>query len=392
MPGWELINQKEKKEINSIFEKSNGVMFAHAFEKRRNNIFRVRNFEKAICKYLGVKYCLATTSGTIAQYISMKALGIKAGDEIITQAFTFVATVEAILAIGAKPVITNVNESLNMCPKELNKLITKKTKLIIPVPMLGNPCDMRQIMKIAKKRKVPILEDACESFGAKYKGKFVGTHGDVGVYSLDFAKTITTGEGGLIVTNNKKIFKYCKEFHDHGHENNKKKPRGKDTRSIWGLNLRMTELQAAVGLAQLKKISFIKKKNKMNKDYLKKSIAKNPQINFRKIYDREELSDTLIFFLKNKNLAKKMEKYLTKNKIDTKNLPDAIDWHFAGNWGHIFKDIKLYKKNFKTKWNITRNYLERAIAIPIYVNDSQKKIKSVSLKINNYFNNSIFKK
>ena len=81
-----------------------------------------------------------------------------------------------------------------------------------------------------------------------------------------------------------------------------------------------------------------------------------------------------------------MEKYLTKNKIDTKNLPDAIDWHFAGNWEHIFKDIKLYKKNFKTKWNITRNYLERAIAIPIYVNDSKKKIQSVSLKINNYFN------
>ncbi len=388
MPGWELINNKEKKELNSIFEKSNGVMFAHAFIKRRNNIFRVRKFEKAVAKYLGTKYCLATTSGTMAQFIAMKAMGIKQGDEVITQSFTFVATVEAILLLGAKPIIANVDESLNMCPKELNKLISKRTKLIIPVPMLGNPCDMKNIMKIAKKRKIPILEDACESLGAKYKGKFVGTHGDVGVYSLDFAKTITTGEGGLIVTNNKKIFKYCKEFHDHGHESNFKKPRGKDTRSIWGLNLRMTELQAAVGLAQLKKLDFIRKKNKINKDYLKRGIAKNSQINFRKIFDREELADTLIFFLKNKIIAKKMSKYLTKNKIDTKNLPDAINWHFAGNWEHIFRDIKTYKKNFKTKWNKTRNYLERAIALPIYVNDSKKKIESISTKINNFFKNS----
>ena len=150
MPGWELINNKEKKELNSIFEKSNGVMFAHAFIKRRNNIFRVRKFEKAVAKYLGTKYCLATTSGTMAQFIAMKAMGIKQGDEVITQSFTFVATVEAILLLGAKPIIANVDESLNMCPKELNKLISKRTKLIIPVPMLGNPCDMKNIMKIAK--------------------------------------------------------------------------------------------------------------------------------------------------------------------------------------------------------------------------------------------------
>ena len=169
MPGWELINNKEKRELNSIFEKSNGVMFAHAFEKRRNNIFRVRKFEKAVAKFLGSRYCLATTSGTMAQFIAMKAMGIKQGDEVITQSFTFVATVEAILLLGAKPVISNIDDSLNMSPKDLEKLISKKTKLIIPVPMLGNPCDMKKITEISKKYKIPILEDACESLGAKYK-------------------------------------------------------------------------------------------------------------------------------------------------------------------------------------------------------------------------------
>ena len=150
MPGFELVGKKENKALNDIFKKSNGVLFGHAFDKQRKNIFRVRNFEKFVCKKLKVKYCVATTSGTMAQYVAMKALGIKENDEVITQSFTFVATVEAIMALKARPVIINVDKSFNMCPQELKKKITKKTKLIIPVPMLGNPCDMKAIRKISR--------------------------------------------------------------------------------------------------------------------------------------------------------------------------------------------------------------------------------------------------
>ena len=205
MPGWELISKEEQKELNDIFKKSNGVLFAHGFDKRRNNIFRVKKFEKNVENFLRVKYCITTTSGTMAQYIAMKALGIKKGDEVITQAFTFVATVEAILEIGAKPIIVDVDKTFNMSPEDLKKKISKKTKLIVPVPMLGNQCNMKEIIKIAKKNKIKILEDSCEALGAKLGKKFVGTMGDAGIFSLDFAKTITTGEGGLIVTNDKKI-------------------------------------------------------------------------------------------------------------------------------------------------------------------------------------------
>ena len=204
----------------------------------------------------------------MAQYIAMRALGIKKGDEVITQAFTFVATVEAILALDAKPIIVNIDKSLNMSAIDLEKKITKKTKLIIPVPMLGNPCDMNKILKISKKKKIPILEDACESLGSKYNNRFVGTFGDVGVFSLDFGKVITTGEGGLIVSNKKNIIDYCREFHDHGHQNNQKNQEEK-IQKIWGLNLRMNEMQAAVGSAQLSKLNYIIKKNKQNKKYLK---------------------------------------------------------------------------------------------------------------------------
>ena len=124
----------------------------------------------------------------------MKALGIKSGDEVITQAFTFVATVEAIIALGAKPVITNIDETYGMCLHDLKKKINKKTKLIIPVPMLGNQIKINEINYIAKKKKILVLEDACEALGAKIYGKYVGTNSDIGVYSLDFAKTITRSQ------------------------------------------------------------------------------------------------------------------------------------------------------------------------------------------------------
>ena len=175
----------------------------------------------------------------MAQYIAMKAMGIGPGDEVITQSFTFVATVEAILALGAKPIILDINDTYNLDYKLIENSISKKTKLIIPVHMLGNQCEMKEIMKIGKKYKIPIMEDACEALGAEYFGKKIGTISEVGIFSLDFAKTITTGEGGLIISNNKKIMNYCREFHDHGHKNNTKLPRGRDTRDIFGLNLRI---------------------------------------------------------------------------------------------------------------------------------------------------------
>ena len=148
-------------------------------------------------KFFFVKHCLAVSSGTAAIKIALKALGVKPGDEVITQAFNFIATLEAIIDCGAKPVIVNVDKTLNMCPKELKKKITKKTKVIIPVHMLGVSCENQAIWKIARSKNIKILEDNCESVGGTYKNHFLGTLGDLGIFSLDFGKFITTGEGGL---------------------------------------------------------------------------------------------------------------------------------------------------------------------------------------------------
>ena len=265
MPGWEIINYKEKKALNKIFDEG-GVLFAHGYDKLRKN-FHVREFESKVAKKFDVKHTLAVTSGTAAIKIGLKALGVKPGDEVITQAFNFIATIEAILDVGAKPILTNIDDTLNMDPKELKKLINKKTKAIVPVHMLGVSANMREIIQIAKKKKIPILEDNCEAFGAKYNNKYLGTLCEMGVASFDFHKTITCGEGGMLFTNNNKLIKYAREYHDHGHENNPKLPRGKDTSTIYGFNYRITEMQGVVIKEQLKKLDLVIKITKKDMKY-----------------------------------------------------------------------------------------------------------------------------
>jgi 8-amino-3,8-dideoxy-alpha-D-manno-octulosonate transaminase len=205
----------------------------------------------------------------------------------------------------------------------------------------------------------------------------------VGIFSLDFAKTITTGEGGIIITNDDALAKYIREFHDHGHESNPKVPRGRDTRSIMGLNLRMSELQAAVGLAQLEKLDYIVERNRHNKSLLKSLIINNENIKFRKIVEESgELADTLIFYFNsNKEAQDFVEKYNSAGYF-TKNLPDAIDWHFAGTWNHMFVNDKNYKDTWSTEWPITDDLLRRSISIPILVTHKDEDIIAQSEIIN----------
>lgn len=375
MPGFELMGIEEKESLNEIFETSNGVLFPHGFDALRNGRFRVREFEKAFSDKFSCNYTQAVTSGTVAQLVAMVAMGIRKGDEVITQAHTFVATVESILAIGAVPVIVDVDDTYNIDPVALENAISDKTKLIVPVHMLGNPCNMGKILEIGEKYGIPILEDGCEALGATYKGQFVGTIADAGVFSLDFAKTITTGEGGLMITNNYHYYKVAKEFHDHGHESNPNFPRGRDTRSIVGMNYRMSEMQGAIGMAQLKKLDFIVSKNREHKFFLKSNMDKS-KIVFRNITDVEgDLADTLIFNFENASLANQFLRLYNASGYGTKNIPDAIDWHFSGTWNHMFVNVPSYKNTWKTQWSKTAELLARSIAIPIYVKTTKEELE-----------------
>ena len=341
--------------------------FRHGFENIRNNNYEVLNFEKKFSKYIGVRYALGVTSGTAALRVALAAIGIKPGDEIITQSFTFVATVEAIVEAGGIPVIVNVNENLDMDINDLNDKITNKTKCIIPVHMLGNPANMRSIKKIAKQNRLHIIEDVAWGLGGSINNKKLGSLGDIGAFSFDHAKALTTGEGGMLTFSNINLYKKARAWHDHGHENNPNLPRWEDSRQSSGFNFRMNEIQGAIGAVQLKKldklINFqIKKKNKLSK--IVKKFGYRVRINMKKTVDT---CDSFIFFAGNSNEAKKLKIHFTKYNISTKILPEAISWHFAGKFSHI-KQIKNIKK-LKTKLKISEKHLSKALSLPIMYND-----------------------
>lgn len=376
MPGYEIIDKNEFKEVTEVFKRSK-VLFRMGFDKQRKGIYKVKDFEKKFSKKLKSKYALAVSSGTAALRVALSTLNLDKNDEVITQSFTFVATVEAIVESRAIPVCTEVDETLNMDPDDLIKKITKKTKAVIVVHMLGVPARLDVIKKICKKYNLFLIEDTAWGCGAKFKNKFLGTWGDIGAYSFDFAKTLTTGEGGMLLFNSKSKFEKAKAWHDHGHENNPKFPRWEDTRSSSGFNFRMTEMQGAVGLAQLKKLNFILDKQRKNHDKIWNNISSIPGVSKRHYPLGSKISaDALIIFLKSSTIAKKCRKELLKIGISTKILPEAYTWHFASEWKHI-PSIKNLKNGFPK----SKNYLERCVSIPIFIKMSKNHFKNIGIAV-----------
>ncbi len=382
MPGYELIGRDELKQINNVF-KNGGILFRHGFDKLRKGSYKVEEFEKKFSKLMKIKYALGVTSGTAALRVALASLNLKPGDEVITQSFTFVATVESIIESKLTPVCCDVDETLNLNPKKLEKLITKKTKAVIAVHMLGTSCEMDAIKKICDKKKIALIEDTAWGCGGYYGNKRLGTIGRIGCFSFDFAKTITTGEGGMLVFKNKKDYEVAKAWHDHGHENNPKLPRWEDTRKKSGFNFRMNELQGAVGIAQLKKLSKILLLQRKNKKIIENKI-KDLDLTFRKVPKKnKDTADALIFFTKNKKKAIKCRKELSKKGIQTKILPEATTWHFSKHWKHM-PELKIRHKKLAHSFIASKKIIEKAVSIPINIKmkkDYPSKIFNILNKI-----------
>lgn len=383
MPGFEIIGKEEHDQINELFLES-GILFRHGFDALRNDIYKVRDFERAFAKKMGVNDALAVSSGTAALKVALEALGIGPGDEVITQAFTFVATVEAIVEVGAKPIIANIDDSLNIDPNDLERKINGNTKAIIVVHMLGIPSDMEKVMPIAEKHNIKVIEDTAWGCGGKFDGKYLGTIGHVGTFSFDFAKTITTGEGGIVVAQDQQVLESAKAYHDHGHENNPSLPRWEDSRSRSGFNYRMTEMQGAVGIAQLKKLDFVIDAHQKHKKAILEGIQHLP-ITFRKKPQKfVDTADALIFFAKDRETALSCREQLLNDGFSTKILPEAFTWHFAATWEHI---PQLYNNwnTFQQDLAPSRALLERAVSLPITINFDYVKIKQIHKSIENVF-------
>ncbi|MCG8498988.1 MAG: DegT/DnrJ/EryC1/StrS family aminotransferase, partial [Firmicutes bacterium] len=218
-PGAYWYGNEEMEAVMEVMK--GGYLFRYGNENDPNFLHKVSTLEKEFARYCGVNYALATTSGTSALLVSLIAMGLKPGDEVIVPAYTFVASYTACIFAGLVPVLAEIDESLSLDPDDIENRITSRTKAIMPVHMLGNPCNMDRIMEIAKKHNLLVLEDSCQAAGASYKGKKVGTIGHMGAFSLNLFKTITSGDGGLVCTNEQGLFERAFGVHDQGHKPNR---------------------------------------------------------------------------------------------------------------------------------------------------------------------------
>ena len=386
MPGFELIGEEERRAVNEVFDKG-GVLFRHGFDALRQNSYKVRDFEQAFARKLNRRYAQAVSSGTAALKVGLKALGIGPGDEVVTQCHTFVATVEAIIECGAVPVLTEIDSTLNMDPLDLTSKINERTRAIVPVHMLGVAAKMDEIMQIARSRGIPVLEDAAQALGATYRGRHVGTIGTVGTFSFDHGKVLTTGEGGMVLTDDEEIYLRARAHHDHGHEYNSSVPRGEDTRAAIGFNYRMMELQGAVGLAQLAKLEFGLAQQRANKARIKHALAQHPAMRFRELPDEGgDAGDTLVLYCDGPETARRVAADLRRAGIGFKNLPDALDWHFAGTWAHIFSQLEPYRRqNWRGLWAKSEQILRSAIAVPIFIKMNEQQVGDVVSKLSRVF-------
>jgi 8-amino-3,8-dideoxy-alpha-D-manno-octulosonate transaminase len=256
--------------------------------------------------------------------------------------FTFVASFEAVLSVGAIPVLADVNDSLTMDPIAIRKAITPATRCVMIVHMCGSMADMDTIREICSEHKLLLLEDACQSIGASYKGKFLGTIGDAGTLSFDFVKTVTCAEGGAILTNDQKTYTNADGYTDHGHDHIGN-DRGAELHPFIGYNYRISELHAAVGLAQFRKLDTFLAIQKKNHQYLQHELAKIPELKFRTIPDPAGDSHTFLsWFMPSRELTAAVVAEMKAQQIFAGNFYwFEHNWHYIRKWDHLKSEKTL---------------------------------------------------
>ncbi|MBA7578717.1 8-amino-3,8-dideoxy-alpha-D-manno-octulosonate transaminase [subsurface metagenome] len=363
-PGAYLIGDEEKKEVMEVLESRYLSRYGKVDDARFQK--KVVSFEKKLAEKLGTRYCLAVSSGTGALMAALIALGVGPGVEVIVPGYTFIASISAIIAVGGKPVLAEVDESLTMDPADAEQKITDKTKVILPVHMIGNPADMDRIMEIAKKKNVSVLEDVCQAVGGMYRGRRLGTIGDIGAFSLNVYKVINAGDGGAICTNSRDLYERAFAFHDQGHQPLREGIEiGK--RNIIGINLRINELTGAFALGQLKKLDTILSTLKEKKNKLKSAIdaAGIKNMEFRRINDEGECHTLLTVRFATKEIAGSVAQAL-----NTKTMEHS-GWHVYNNMEHLlaYRDLDGNEVCRKNSLPQTDDLLSRSVNLSVGVVD-----------------------
>lgn len=333
-----IIEKEEINEVRNVLVEKSLTTAANSGGKR------VQEFEKLLSSYTGSRYAVAVNSGTAALQAALYALDIKSGDEVLLPSFTFVATANSVMSVGAKPVFVDVApDNYTMDPYDLKKKITKKSKAIMPVHLYGNFSYMDEISEIADRHNIDVVEDAAQSLGTTYKRKQSGTFSRLGCFSMYAAKVMTSGEGGAIVTNDKEVFEKLRKIRNHGMLH------GYDTR-ILGLNLRLPELSAAIAKIQMKKLPRFLKKREHNAKIL------------------TELLDDLNFILPRERTGVKVNWYLYT--ISTKNRDKlAKQLNEKGIGATAYYSIPAHKTPFyksKTELPMTDWAASTVLSLPVH--------------------------
>lgn len=342
-----------------------------------NKIFRYATGEKSECdifeerinKMLGCKYSLGVNSGTSGLKVALTAIGIKKNDRVLVSSYTFISSATSVLNLGAVPIPMNFSFDTGIDLQDLENELKKGAKAIIVVHLQGRTFDLSEVIRLAKKYKAYVIEDSCQSFGSKFNGKYAGTFGDVGVFSFQQNKQITSGEGGMIVTNNKKIYEIARNYHDMGSVRDEY-PSWEKKGALVGDNYRMTNIQAAILNVQLDKFSNMLSSQIKIYSFLTKNLDSKHVVLPNDIDGFT--GQNILFYIKDLDLINKIF-----NKAQMMNIEVRRIWNMPYDQRKVFKDLKLNDSNLKGIKNYESNNISKyliSISIPPIVNNKEKII------------------
>ena len=328
-PGMELVGEEEIREVLEVLQ--SGYLYRYQVGQDARFQGKVVKLEQEMARRSQVRHALAVNSGTTALLVALVGLGVGPSDEVIVPGFTFVASISSIVYAGAVPVLGEVDRTLNLDPEDVKNKITPRTKAIMAVHMMGNPARLDELKTVADEHDLFLIEDCAQAFGASYKGRPIGSVGHVGTFSFNVFKTVTSGDGGMIITDDQDLYRRCFAFHDQGHAPLRDGVElGK--RPFLGLDFRYTELQAAVLLAQIRRVPSMLDHLRANKQRFKSAIAGLPGLEFREVIDpQDEIGTMLTVILPTSEVARRIA-----NDLDSTVIAEA-GWHVYSNMEHLLE-------------------------------------------------------
>lgn len=369
MGGTEVINGREEELVLDVIRR--GKIFRYAYNDRDAENSYAWRFEKSFRDFVGTAHALAVSSGSAALRCGLEALDVGPGDEVVLPAYTFVASAEAVMEAGARPVLAEIDDSFNVDPDDAAGRITERTRALMPVHMMGAAAEMESLTALAGRHRLRLLEDACQAVGASWRGRFVGTIGDAGAFSFDSAKLLTCAEGGMLVTGEKSFYDRADRYHDHGHVHDLSRLRGREPKEGTGFNFRLSELHAAFGLAQLEKLPGMISSLRAHRARLKELVRLPDGFRYRRFHDESDIATFLCLVAPDREQAGRVRSRLESAGVN----PATLNyWHYQANLELVGAAPGAFPR--------TRALLDRAVVLEIKVGMSEEQIRKTADALN----------